>query len=62
MRTFTLILLTMLLAGTVHAQDPEGYPANYAKAPRFKALVYYTQNAEEAHYEFSSKQWNSLKS
>ena len=53
MRTFTLILLTMLLAGTVHAQDPEGYPANYAKAPRFKALVYYTQNAEEAHYEFS---------
>lgn len=33
--------------------DSPGYPANYANGPRFKALVYYTQHAEEAHYQFS---------
>ena len=53
MRTFIFTLLTVLIVSTAHAQEPEGYPANYAKGPRFKALVYYTHNAEEAHYEFS---------
>lgn len=48
-----ILLLTIFFAGNIHAQEPEGYPANYAKGPRFKALVYYTQNAEEAHYQFS---------
>lgn len=50
---FSLVLLLAACALLVHAQAPEGYPANYAKAPRFKALVYYTQHAEEAHYQFS---------
>lgn len=37
----------------INAQIPEGYPANYANGPRFKALVYYTHHAEEAHVDFA---------
>ena len=48
-----LILLFTVCTLLVHAQAPEGYPANYARFPRFKALVYYTQHAEEAHVQFS---------
>ncbi len=48
-----LTLLFAICALSVHAQVPEGYPANYARGPRFKALVYYTQHAEEAHVQFS---------
>ncbi|ADV45159.1 ThuA domain-containing protein [Bacteroides helcogenes] len=47
------VLLFTACALLVHAQAPEGYPANYARAPRFKALVYYTQHAEGAHVEFA---------
>ena len=43
-----LILLFTACTLLTYAQVPEGYPANYAKAPRFKALIYYTQHAEEA--------------
>lgn len=50
-----LILLFTACALLVHAQAPEGYPANYAKAPRFKALIYYTQHAEEAHVQFAEQ-------
>jgi hypothetical protein len=55
MRTikFYLTLLFAVCTFLVNAQAPQGYPANYANAPRFKALVYYTQHAEEAHYQFS---------
>jgi type 1 glutamine amidotransferase len=35
----------------VQAQDE--YPANYAREPRFKALVYYTEHAEKAHVDFA---------
>lgn len=49
------ILLFVVCALPVHAQVPEGYPANYAQAPRFKALVYYTQHAEGAHVEFAKQ-------
>ena len=37
------------------AQVPDNYPANYASAPRFKALVYYTMHAEEAHVQFAEQ-------
>ena len=47
------LILFSLCTLFVQAQIPEGYPANYARGPRFKALVYYTQHAEAAHYEFS---------
>ena len=50
-----LILLFTACALLMHAQAPEGYPANYAKAPRFKALIYYTQHAEEAHVQFAEQ-------
>ena len=43
-----LILLFTACTLLTYAQVPEGYPANYAKAPRFKALIYYTQLAEQA--------------
>lgn len=48
---FVLFIITF--AQTLWAQTPNGYPANYANAPRFKALVFYTRHAEEAHVEFS---------
>lgn len=55
MRTIKFYLMLLYAACTllVNAQTPQGYPANYAKAPRFKALFYYTPQAEEAHYTFS---------
>ena len=50
-----LILLFTAFTLLTYAQVPEGYPANYAKAPRFKALIYYTQHAEEAHVQFAEQ-------
>lgn len=48
-----LFLITVFVSG-VFAQIPEGYPANYAgNKKRFKALVFYTHHAEEAHVDFS---------
>jgi hypothetical protein len=44
---FSIITLEII------AQDQKEYPANYATSPRFKALVYYTEHAEEAHVEFA---------
>lgn len=51
----SLVLLFTACALLTYAQAPEGYPANYARAPRFKALVYYTQHAEEAHVQFAKE-------
>ncbi|MCM1332854.1 MAG: ThuA domain-containing protein [Bacteroides sp.] len=31
------------------------YPANYARAPRFKALLYYSDTAESAHVKFAQQ-------
>ena len=57
MKKFIPILLALFVgSANAHAQNPETageYPANYAGAPRFKALVYYTHNAEQAHVEFA---------
>ena len=50
-----LILLFTACTLLAYAQASEGYPANYAKAPRFKALIYYTQHAEEAHVQFAEQ-------
>ncbi|MCS2441200.1 ThuA domain-containing protein [Bacteroides uniformis] len=54
MRHLFILLFTACTLLT-YAQVPEGYPANYAKAPRFKALIYYTQHAEEAHVQFAEQ-------
>ena len=45
----------------VWAQTPEGYPANYAKEPRFHALVYYSMQVEEAHQQFALQSVEFLK-
>lgn len=48
-----LFLLTLVLSLSAAAQD--AYPANYARAPRFKALLYYSDTAEEAHVQFANQ-------
>ncbi|MCD8080057.1 MAG: ThuA domain-containing protein [Bacteroides sp.] len=48
---FTMLLLSV--GQLLWAQTPAGYPASYANGPRFKALVFYTHHAEEAHVDFS---------
>ncbi|MBR6031536.1 MAG: ThuA domain-containing protein [Bacteroidaceae bacterium] len=47
-----LSLFTCLLA---LAQQPDEYPANYARAPRFKALLHWEPGAEEAHVQFDKQ-------
>ena len=37
------------------ATESEGYPGNYAKEPRFKALVLYSTTAETAHVQFGEQ-------
>lgn len=52
-----VLLTTVVLAfflPTPAETLPEDYPARYAKAPRFNALVVYTTEAEEAHVQFDS--------
>lgn len=46
------MLMALTVAFAVGAQDA-GYPANYARAPRFKALLVYSDTAEPAHVEFA---------
>jgi type 1 glutamine amidotransferase len=50
-----LLLLSALLLFTTFAiaQVPENYPANYASAPRFKALIYFNDKTEDAHVAFA---------
>ncbi|WP_321332503.1 ThuA domain-containing protein [uncultured Bacteroides sp.] len=56
-----LILLFTCCSFWLNAQTSGGYSANYAKGPRFKALIYYTQQAEEAHVQFSMQALNFFK-
>lgn len=50
----TLSLLCLCI-GTAGAESPAEYPADYAAAPRFKALVCYDTKAEPAHVEFAEQ-------
>lgn len=47
----SLLLFTVL---PLFAQE-QAYPANYASAPRFKALLFYSDTAEEAHVQFAEQ-------
>ena len=40
---------------TTAPAEPDGYPGNYAKAPRFKAIVFYSTTAEIAHVQFGEQ-------
>lgn len=51
MKKITIVfLLVILFPIFVFSQD--GYPANYAKEPRFKALICYDPSAEPDHVKF----------
>lgn len=50
-------LLLTVISIPVMAQQSD-YPANYASAPRFKALVAYDPHAEEAHVQFDKQAVN----
>lgn len=45
----------LLAFSQLSAQTPSGYPANYAREPRFNALFCYDPNAEWAHVEFDKE-------
>lgn len=47
------LALAILFVLPMAAQD--SYPANYARFPRFKALLYYSDTAEEAHVQFAEQ-------
>lgn len=49
-----LILIAAFLCVSAYALDSD-YPANYARAPRFKALLFYSDTAEEAHVQFAEQ-------
>lgn len=53
MRQF-FIALCLMIGMSVMGQT-EGYPGDYAKGPRFKALFYYCAQAEPAHIEFAQQ-------
>lgn len=50
-----LALLFAAFALLAQAQIPENYPADYARGPRFKALIYYSVHVEEAHVQFAEQ-------
>ena len=49
MRTLIFTLLAVLIVSTAHAQEPEGYPANYAKGPRHRSI--YRRHAKPALHQ-----------
>ena len=50
-RLFVLLAMAAFVI-TFSAQERGEYPAEYARAPRFNALLVYTPAAEEAHVQF----------
>ncbi len=52
-----LVFFMLLMPLTLSAQD-SSYPANYAKAPRFRALLVWDPKAEEAHVQFDKDALN----
>ena len=50
-----LLLLVVCASTTLMAQNEDEYAANYARAPRFKALMFWQPNAEEAHVQFDKQ-------
>ena len=65
MKTFRKIAALLLVfavgVSAAMAQNEKSYPGNYAKAPRFKALVYYSDTAEPAHVQFAEQAVNFFK-
>ncbi|MCH5247101.1 MAG: ThuA domain-containing protein [Muribaculaceae bacterium] len=53
LRFFSFLLASFIGAACCLYAQSDNYPANYAKEPRFKALLYYSENVEEAHKQFA---------
>lgn len=58
MKKLILVLLAFLSLGAAAAQEAAGYPGNYAKEPRFKALLYYSDTAEPDHVIFAEQAYD----
>lgn len=62
-KRFLLSILSLLMFAVFPAvgeerlkfSQPDEYPASYAKAPRFNALIYYSEEVEEAHRQFAEQ-------
>ena len=50
-----VLLMLMGLALCESCVSQQEYAANYARGPRFKALVVYDRHAEPAHVEFDKQ-------
>ena len=50
-----MLMAATCLCTALQAQNEGEYAANYARAPRFKALVFWQPGAEEAHVEFDKQ-------
>lgn len=48
----SMVAMVLLLGMSSLSAQNSDYPGNYAKAPRFKALLCYSETAEPAHVEF----------
>ena len=56
-RSFRLLALVtgLMCCCQLTAQDNGEYAANYARGPRFRALIHYEPRAEEAHVQFDKQ-------
>ena len=59
-RILGILLLALLATSCVSRsqsahQEQDGYPGNYAQAPRFKTIVFYSKTAEYAHVQFGEQ-------
>lgn len=52
MKRLILFVIISIVACFAKAQE---YPADYAQAPRFKVLFYYSEQVEEAHQQFAKQ-------
>lgn len=53
MKRIDLLFFLVCTAFIVNVSAQNKFTGNYAKFPRFKALIYYTPKAEEAHVQFA---------
>lgn len=55
LKNIIINILLILFVFDIRLQAQQTYPASYASAPRFKALIYYTTLAENAHVIFAQQ-------
>ena len=55
MKTLRFLFSLLLLSAAAAYAQTDTYPANYARAPRFNALLYYSDTAEPAHVDFANQ-------